>query len=175
MSLVKILFVAFLVGFAGCASQAPLVKLRIAGGEKLTLDMSRGGIIGDENENAKVSLAGFRADGKSKKGFYVFAVEFKQKAMPRSVTVEDVTGEEPQLMVEDQSPKLSERLWQWTGTPLSPDDKALEWIREIDDSFRVYRVTVVLVDGRPIVLHYAAYFSSSLKLRMRRDLGLETP
>lgn len=164
-----------IAGFAGCAAQAPAVKLRIAGGEKIMVDLGRGGVIEGESKEVKVGVAGFMTNTQAKKGFYVFGLELKTMPALISMKVEDVTDDNVVLLVDDRSPKLAGRIWRW-ATPLqSPDEKTLRWIQEIDDSFRVYRFTIALSDGRQLVLHHAAFYPAFAKEHMKFELGLGPP
>jgi hypothetical protein len=175
MSSGKILIALLVIGLAGCASQAPSVKLRIAGGEKITVDLGRGGVVGGENKDVKIEAAGIVPNATSKQVVFFFGVVFKTGGVPKSVKVEDVTEDAAVPMIEDSHPKLAGKAWRWSSPPVSPDNISLRWIHEIDESFRVYRFTIVLSDDRQIVVHHAVFYPAFVKMRMRHDLGLETP
>jgi hypothetical protein len=175
MPLAKFLLVSLLVGFAGCASQMPLVKLRISGGERIMVEFPKGTVKGEENDDVMVDAAVFLVKPQFKKGNHCISVEFGKNATPQSVKVEDMTGDQAQLLIDDKNPKLTGRAWRCVCASLGPDDPSLQWLHDIDDSFCVYRITVVLTDGRQIVQHHAIVYPAYRKAQMRRDFGIDTP
>jgi hypothetical protein len=175
MSFGKPFFIALLVVFAGCTSSAPSVRIRISGGEKLMVDLARGGAIGPENEYLTIKAAGVLLNSKEKKVSQAFGIELK-KTDPtlRRVKVEDVSEATSQPLVDDTNPEVKARGWRWIGPLMEPDDKSLTWIYNIDETFRVYRFTIVLSDGRELVIYHAAFYSPFMKFQLRTALGLET-
>jgi len=155
-------------------SSGPMVRLRTAGGGKITVDTSSGKVIGEDDSEVPRAVAAFRIDPTVKEGIFDFAIGFQKNLTPRSVKIEDVSGDQPQLIVDKLDPKLTVQIWRWTSAPMKPDDKALQWLNDIDDSCRVYRITIVLTDGRQIVRHAATIYPSYAKTGLRTDLGLET-
>ena len=151
-----------------------MVKLRTAGGGKIMVDTSSGKVIGEDDSEVPKAVAMFRIDPNAKTGIFDFAIGFQKNLAPRSVKIEDVTGGQPQLIVDKLDPKLTVQIWRWTSAPLKPDDKALQWLNDIDDSCLVYRITIVLTDGRQIVRHAATFYPSFVKTGLRTDLGMET-
>jgi predicted GH43/DUF377 family glycosyl hydrolase len=175
MSFGKLFLALLLVGLSGCASQTPSVRLLTSGGEKITVDLSRKGAVGPENKDLNVLGAAFLASPQQKKGIYAFALQLKSDVVLRGVKVEDVTETKARLMVDDTSPKVTGRKWTWSSPPVAPDDSSLAWVQNIDESFRVYRFTIVLADGRQIVMHHTGYYPPFVKARMRVDLGFVDP
>ena len=167
------LLIALLLGLSGCATQGPSVKLMISGGEKITLDMSRGGVVGPEIKELKVGSAGYLLNSKEKKGFYIFSIEFKADVKPQSIKIEDVSDKKAQILVDDPAPKLTGRIWRHDCPPVGPDDPGMGWVHEIDDSFRTYRYSVTLSDGRFLSFYHVAFYPSFSKIHFRKELGLD--
>jgi len=173
MSLAKLLLASLLVGLTGCASQGPIVKLRISGGEKIMAEFPKGSVKEEENDAMKVAAAYFVVQPQFKKGSHCVAVEFGKNITPRSVKVEEVTENKAQLLIDDKSPKLTAQIWRCVCAPLGPDDPTLQWLNDLDDTFRVYRITVVLTDGRQIVQHHAMAYSAFRKAQLRKEFGID--
>ena len=150
-----------------------MVKVPIAGGERILVDMSRRGLVGEEDKDVKVIVAELRANPKEKKALYSIVLEFKATARPRSVKIEDVSENTASIMIDDADPKVSGKLWFWTGAPMSADAPQLHWINEIDESFRIYRVSVALDNGRQVSFHHVMFYTPMLKWMIRKGLGLE--
>lgn len=159
--------------FAGCASQLSAVRLRVAGGQRIIVDMQRGGLVEGEKREVKVRMGGFMLNSEGKNGIYLFTLEFNAGDIPRLVKIEDVSDDKARILIEDQAPKLLKQIWAWKSEPQSPTAESLQWIHEIDDSFRVFRFTVELVDGRKFVQHQVSYYPAFVKARICKGLGLD--
>jgi len=173
MSTRTLLPALMLLFLSGCTTQAPIARVRISGGERITIDLKQGGVVGAENNAIKVRIGGLVANAKDKQATFVFALEFKAGDAPRSIKIEDVTDEKAQVFVEDLAPKLVDRIWNWGSAPMAADADVLKWVREIDDSFRVCRFTVILADGRRLCQYQSSFYSAFNKARLRKQLGGE--
>jgi hypothetical protein len=76
-------------------------------------------------------------------------------------------------MVQDPQPVLANRVWHFVCKPIGPDDASMKWIHDIDDSFRVYLVSVTLKDGQVISIYHAGLYPGFLKAHLLRELGVE--
>jgi hypothetical protein len=76
-------------------------------------------------------------------------------------------------MTEDANPKVNGKLWFWASAPKSADAPDLHWINEIDESFRIYRVSVALDSGRQVSFYHVMFYTPVLKWIIRKGLGLE--
>ncbi len=86
------------------------------------------------------------ADNKAKTLAFSFVVQFAKGAVPTKITVEDDT-EEPILMIhEDDHPKVAtkDNFWGAVSKPFAPSDEHVNWILNLDNNVRVYRVTAKL-------------------------------
>jgi len=163
MSFQKFLSVVCLLALASCASPGPSARVTLADGRKLIVNLQDGRIAGEESKHMSVQTARFMYNVQQKQGKYVFVLYFPDGSVPTSIKIEDITGSKPEIMVQDQKPVLKDRIW-FTGCPsLSLDDPSLKWMHDIDDSFRIYRFTVVLQDGTEIVLHQASVYPGFAK------------
>jgi hypothetical protein len=135
--------------------------------------MSRHGLVGEEDKDVKVVVVELRSNPTEKKALYSVGLEFKTSAKPRSVKIEDVSDASASLMVDDQSPKLKGKLWVWASAPRTADAPELHWIHDIDESFRVYRVSVTLDNDRQVSFYHVMFYPPMIKWAIRKGLGLE--
>jgi hypothetical protein len=175
MSPKKLLLLAVCAGLSGCVSEGPMVKIPVAGGERILVDMSRRGVVGEEDKDVRVIAAELRASPKEKKALYSFVLEFRTSARPRSVKIEDVSESPVALMVDDDSPKVNGKLWFWASAAKTVDAPELQWINDIDESFRVYRISAVLDNGRQVSFYHVKFYTPMIKWIIRKGLGLEDP
>jgi hypothetical protein len=174
MSFEKLFVAALLVIFAGCSSpQMPSLKIRTSSGEKITVDMSRGGVVGPENKDFKISGALLELNAKAKQALYAFGIDFKTKANVKNITVEDVSDEKAQVLVNETNPKVEKGLWRFASPPMGVESRAIAWIYEIDESFRVYLFTITFEDGRKVTQYHATYYPSFSKAMFARRLEVE--
>jgi len=173
MSFGKPLFALILLGLAGCASPGIQVRVLVSGGEKITVNMPGGTVVGRDSKELKIIAATFLTSAKSKNGVYVFGFHLFADLAVKSVKVEDVTDAKALTMVEDNAPKMNGREWSYTSPSLSPDDKQLGWVHEIDESLRVYCFRITLNDGRQLKIYHVVYYSPFMKAMIRRVLDIE--
>ena len=102
-----------------------------------------------------------------------WSCRWPDRPQARSIRVEDVSDRQAVLLVNDTQPAAKEGAWLWVGPPLSADAPSLQWLHEIDDSFRVYMFKIVLEDGREISLCRAIYYSNFLKANVLKQLEAE--
>jgi hypothetical protein len=114
------------------------------------------------------------ADNKAKTLAFTFVVGFKPGAVPAKIVIEDDT-ELPILQIfEDDHPKLlKDNLWGGVSRPFAPSDEHVNWVLDLDNNVRVYRVTVTLKDGTNHVLYKPILIPATMKSYMRKRL--ETP
>jgi len=160
----------------GAAAAAPVEvrRLKVAGGKTVEIRIEHGDAKPVETSEVKVQVAGFVADRERQELVYVFGFREKKGAVPRAVTVDDVTGAEAAPLVADAAPRLS-RDGYWTGkaAPQRRGSAGLAWLGDAGDTFRVYRLTITTADGRTLVLFQAAIFGTELKAAFRQILGYE--
>lgn len=111
------------------------------------------------------------ADGKAKTLAFTFVIQFKPGAQPARILIEDDT-EEPILEIfHDDNPKiLKDNLWGGVSRPFAPADEHVNWVLNLDNNVRVYRVTVTLKDGTTHVLLKPILIPAAMKSYMRKHL-----
>jgi hypothetical protein len=118
-----------------------------------------------ENDFFKIETAGLLAN-RSKSGntlAYTFMFLLKKPIKILRVRVEDVSGNQPVLLVDDTTPKISGGRWRATTSarPLTPDN--YPWMFDTSDTRRSYRVTVSTLDNGDIVLVQPTKFYAPVK------------
>jgi len=84
------------------------------------------------------------------------------------VRVEDVTGKEPIVMVEDFAPAIERAHWKGNGTPREITAEGVPWLFTRGDTLTVFRFTVKLEgDDAPIVIYQPSVFRESSKIRLQ--------
>lgn len=165
------LLLAGLLG--GCAGGGGDVfaVVPVVGGEKLRVPLSQ---QIPSARTAEVEVAGVRFEPHPQKDALALRCELKRlKPITLSrITVEDVAGEQPVLLIDDRAPHLEGNVWKSAAGPLGKDDAKIAWLVSLENTIRVYRFTVETAEGRKIVLHQPAFFPGFLKEQMRQTLGL---
>jgi hypothetical protein len=113
------------------------------------------------------------ADNKAKTLAFSFVIQFRPGTAPAKIVVEDDT-ESPILQIfEDDHPKiLKENLWGGISKPFAPSDEHVNWVLNVDNNVRIYRVTVVLTDGTTHVILKPVFVPANMKAFMQKHLDL---
>jgi hypothetical protein len=120
------------------------------------------------------------ADNKAKTVAFSFVIGFKPGNPPARIKIEDDT-EQPILeifstdspkTVKDPKDPLKDELWGGVSKPFAPSDEHVNWILNLDNNIRVYRVTAILKDGTTHVLLKPIFIPSGMKSYMRKRLEL---
>jgi hypothetical protein len=118
------------------------------------------------------------AQNKAKTVAFSFVIGFKPGSIPTSILIEDDT-EQPILeiyksdnpkIIKDPKDPLKDSLWGGISKPFAPSDEHVNWILNLDNNIRVYRVTVVLKDGTTHVLLKPVFVPANMKSFMRKRL-----
>lgn len=111
------------------------------------------------------------ADKKAKTLAFSFLLQFAPGAVPARIVVEDDT-EAPILQIfEDDNPHVvKDNLWAAVSKPFAPSDEHVNWILNLDNNVRVYRVTVTLKDGTTHVLLKPVLIPAGMKAFMQKRL-----
>jgi len=158
---------------AGCATGGGDIAMMatISGGEKIRVPLTRGGAELISEGGVQINTASFTLSPE-KKVLFVFEFTDTRKRPLRSVRVEDVSGDKPQVMVEDDQPKLSAAAqWHGEAPPLEWNHSRIAWLATISNSLRVYRFTLTFADGQTLVIHQGALFPAAMKSAVRQALG----
>ena len=97
-----------------------------------------------------------------------FGFDITSKKKPISVRVEDVTGTEAVLMVEDFAPVVERAHWKGNSTPREITPEGVPWLFTAGDTLTVFRFTVMLEgDEAPVVIYQPSVFRESSKVQLR--------
>ena len=173
----RLLALLIILPVAGCSigtsTGTVTLKMPISGGELVPIDFNRGNVVNSETDQIRIEKALF-SGGKDLKGSYIFGFFEKKGGIPRRVLVEDVTDDEPTLWVDDRSPILKNGHWEYACPAVAYEEKSLRWLREIDNSVRIYRFTVDQGDGPALVVYEAAIFPSVVKEFIKKQIDDST-
>lgn len=169
----KLLCLLCLLGFVGCASPGPSVRLTLSDGKKVVVSMKDGRIAGEDVSQVRVELARYVYNLEKKQGGHNFGLVFFDGSVPARIKVEDVSDTKTELVVEVANPVLRERAWRHACAPLSLNEPSMAWMHHIDDSFRVYRFEIVLQDGRKLMLHQTAIYPGYVKAGLVSAIEVE--
>jgi hypothetical protein len=111
------------------------------------------------------------ANKKAKTLAFSFLIGFKAGAVPEKILIEDDT-ELPilQIFEDDHAKIVKNNLWAGVSKPFAPSDEHVNWVLNLDNNVRVYRVTVTLKDGTTHVLYKPVPIPAGMKQFMRSRL-----
>lgn len=155
----------------GCGSAEYNFTTRIADGQRLTFRLINGRVEQARAEGIEVLPPQVVPDPKQKKLRFLFGFDSKGLPPITHVRVEDVADDRAVLLVDDASPALEKGRWARPSEWFAGDAPELLWLTYLDDSFRVYRITVTLHDGRTVVLHQGMSFGAFGKGMLRQVVG----
>lgn len=97
-----------------------------------------------------------------------FGFDINSKKKPVNVRVEDVTGNEAILLVEDPNPVIELAQWKGNSAPKELTAAGVPWLFTAGDTLTVFRFTVLLEgDREPVVIYQPSVFPESSKARLR--------
>jgi hypothetical protein len=173
------LWIMSLALLAGCAGTKParMRTFNIAGNRAVDLPVDANGApLPVETDDFRIEVAGYVLDAENRELAYTFALRSKHKTAPRSVTVEDVSGAAPEMLVSDSAPDIStEGVWKGNSIPKQRFDPSIGWVTDLGDTIRVFRFQVITADGRPYIIHQAAIWPGEAKAFVREIMGYDTP
>jgi hypothetical protein len=143
------------------------VTYRVLGGQQVVLHETSYGPIPEQTDHFRFPLAGpfiHRAkDGVPAWFNWGFAIEFLDGNVPKHVVIEDVTGQGPQLLVDDPKPILhANELPTWHGDAAQCvvfiGNPCATWLFSRREQRFILRATITLADGSTDVLYQAVLF-----------------
>jgi hypothetical protein len=160
---------------AGCSVNTTgdmTLRIPISGGILAPLNFSNGNPVYAETAGIRIDKANFVQAGKELSGHYDFGFVEKQGDVPRRVAVDDVTDPDgsPVNWVDDEHPQLKAGHWEAIGRTIGFDEPALQWLRELDTSVRVYRFTIVNGDGTTTVIYDAGVYPAAVKEFFKKQI-----
>jgi hypothetical protein len=113
------------------------------------------------------------ADKKAKTLAFSFLIQFAPGAVPAKIVIEDDTEAPILTIFEDDHPSIvKNNLWAGVSRPFAPSDEHVNWVLNLDNSVRVYRVTVTLKDGTTHVLLKPVLIPAGMKSFMQKRLDM---
>jgi hypothetical protein len=144
-------------------------SFRIAGGEKVTLPVTKAGPIPAENERVKIEVAGFNIAFKDNPQTLVWQFGFQSKVPQKieKITVEQVYDvDQPRAMLDVSAPELKGNTWFATTAAEPITKEANPWLHSIFSTTFIFKFTIA-IEGEPaMVLYQPATFAGSTKARL---------
>jgi hypothetical protein len=172
--ILAVLFSFTLLLAAGCGMASTAMKTTVCGKEMLFM-------LGDEGpERAKdgratVIDATFIPTKDNKHIWFIFHVS-KQPSAPavKSIKVENVSDEVPEVLVFDETPKFDAH-GNWSGHSADrlPSEPNLSWFYHEGNTPRVYRFTIVYADGKTSELYQLDVVAAFVKAIVRKQFGMK--
>jgi hypothetical protein len=107
---------------------------------------------------------------------FSFIIRFKPGSEPARILIEDDTELPILTLFESRNPRIvKDNLWAGLSRPFSPSDEHVNWVLNLDNSVRVYRVTVTLKDGTTHVLLKPVLVPAAMKSFMQKRLETTPP
>ena len=174
MSRFYLLLSLSIVFLSGCATNNNYQtrSFPISGGKKLWVAFNERGALPVKTSDVEIAIAGFTADKEKKELTYRFLFKVLNNQTPKKVVVQDISEENPEVLVTDNNPKLERGHWGGQSAPKTKDDPQVAFLRNDHDSVRVYRFTITLADGREINVEQALFYFGLMKSEARHNLGL---
>jgi hypothetical protein len=108
---------------------------------------------------------------KAKTLAFTFLIQFAPGSEPTRILVEDDTELPILAIFESDNPKIvKNNLWAGVSRPFAPSDEHVNWVLNLDNNVRVYRVTVTLKDGTKHVLLKPVMVPTAMKTFMQKRL-----
>jgi len=158
----------------------PVVDMQfsIAGGKTVSLPVTDGGPIPAEDRDFKIEAAGFSIQPSlfgSKQALlaWQFGLTSKtSKTLDRVVVEEVFPSDVSKVLVDDQSPSLSGKMWSGSTVGVAPNPTSTPWLFTEKASIFVFRFTITPAgSGRPVVLHQPAWFSRPVKEQFQQTIA----
>ena len=151
----------------------------ISGGQSVSLEVERQwpeffswGIYFFPAGNAQVQIQQFLAvppaNPRTNGICYLAALKWRDKDSPVSITVEDVTDNQTQILINDSHPLLTNACWCGVSAVLPPSAPNLNWVQARDDTVRIYRFTITTQTGQHVQLCQAVTYSYHYTAFLRR-------
>jgi hypothetical protein len=156
--------VIFLLSFASAAF-AGTKEYTILGDQKVSAKVQDGMPLPQEKSGITVEGAGFALG----EGKLIWGFDFTSKKAPTRVVIEDVSGKNAVVLVDDSSPELKDHSWSGNATPLSLSKSDCPWLFESGDTTKVFRFTITLKGkSEPVVIYQPAVYPEAAKQQLRQ-------
>ena len=160
----------------GCARQPTTEAVTVSGGQNLRFTRLGTGFVKAESDRFVVDEAGlttYRTEGKNFVRWQ-FAILPKTESTIQQVKIEDVTGENPVLILDDRAPVVEERRWTRQSDLIRASVRLIPWLFESGRTTRVFRITIYETNGKKSALYQPVLFTPKAKKDFRVLMGPET-
>lgn len=162
---------------AACTHVEHSTTVAIAGDGHIRLTMLGESFAQAEDDRYVVTESGLTTFRRGGRNFvrWQFSIRVKQPTPLANITVEEVSGNVPVLVLEDRQPRVDHTYWAKQSALILANPQALPWLYNPETTLRIFRVTITDVSGRTSVLYQPASFNRKAKKAIRFQMGPETP
>jgi hypothetical protein len=160
----------------GCARQPTTEAVTVSGGRNLRFTRLGAGFVRAESDRFVVDETGlttYRTEGKNFVRWQ-FAILPKEEPALQRIKIEDVTDENPVLVLDDRAPVVEERLWTRQSDLIRASPRSIPWLFNFGRTTRVFRITIRETSGKTSILYQAVLFTPKAKKDFRVLMGPET-
>lgn len=158
------------VVLAGCATEFKY-NATTSDGQHLTFRMINGMPEHPSEAGLRTDTPKLDPSAKDKTLVYLLRCFVQKGETLRDVKVEDVSDDKTFLLLEDKHPTVRNGEWRGVTRAFKVDEPAMHWLSYLDQSFRIYRFTFTLGDGRTVILHEGVMVPGFGKAMLRHVLG----
>lgn len=153
-------------GVRAAEGTRPMV-FTITGGQKVECLVNDSGPLPAEHGPYKVEIAGILpARGNDRKTIYLiftFGLSVAKGAAPGHVVVEDVSGKDTDILVDDWNPVVANGHWKGSAMPSILSKTSTPWMFDGKPTFKVFKITISGKDSPPVVLFQPAWYPGQWK------------
>jgi hypothetical protein len=140
-------------------------KYTVLGNHEIEAKVQDGMPLPAEKSGITIEAAGFALG----EGKLIWAFDLTSGKALAKVVVEDVSGPNAIVLVEDSSPKLADAHWAGDAAPLALSKSGCPWLFEPGDTTKVFRFTVTLKEkSEPVVIYQPAIYPADTKRQLRQ-------
>jgi hypothetical protein len=160
----------------GCVHQATTVSFPVAGGQRIAFEKVGSAFGRAENSRFVITESGLTTYREAGKNYlqWQFGFRVKQPTKLQSVMVEEVSGLQPILILEDLAPKIDGIEWRKRSGLTPVGSSTVSWFFDPSSTLRIFRFSINEADGKRSTLYQAALFNKKSKDALRYQMGPET-
>lgn len=160
----------------GCAHQTRPVSFPVAGGQRIAFEKIGSAFVRAENSRFVITESGLTTYREAGRNYlrWQFSFRVKQPTKLQSVTIEEVSGLQPVLIVKDLAPKVTGFEWTKRSGLIQVAQSSVPWFFDPGSTLRIFRFSIDEVGGERSTLYQAALFDKNAKDALRYQMGPET-
>lgn len=160
-----------LLACAGCQTGTVKAVIPIAGGGQITVPIGPQGLPVGEAEGYRTERAVLLPGAQERQAYYEFGLVAEKAPAPSRIRIEDISDAAPVLLVDQANPVFTDRVWREKSETINADDPRMNWVFQITMSYRVYRFTLNLQDGREVSFNHVTAYPPPTKGAIRAKWG----